>query len=116
MYKLLVNTPQGAQEIIEVGQGGGYFDLSLVLWDERIDGEMPHIIVGAMKREKDALVYDATLDSAANAARTKIKIKADIAALEEKVTPRRTREAILGTDNGWLEEQEAAIAALRTQL
>ena len=46
----------------------------------------------------------------------KAKIKADIAALEEKVTPRRTREAILGIDNGWLANQEAAITLLRQQL
>lgn len=46
----------------------------------------------------------------------KAKIKADIAALEATITPRRTREAILGTDNGWLADQEAAIAALRAQL
>jgi hypothetical protein len=46
----------------------------------------------------------------------KAKIKSDIAALEATITPRRTREAILGTDNGWLAGQEAAIAALRAQL
>ena len=46
----------------------------------------------------------------------KAKIKADIAALEEKVTPRRTREAILAIDTVWLAEQEAAIALLRSQL
>lgn len=46
----------------------------------------------------------------------KAKIKADIAALEEKVTPRRTREAILGTDNGWLADIENQIQELRGQL
>lgn len=46
----------------------------------------------------------------------KILIKAEIAALEALITPRRTREAILGTDGGWLAQQEAAIAALRAQL
>ena len=46
----------------------------------------------------------------------KAKIKADIAALEATITPRRTREAILGIGGSWLEEQEAAIAALRAQL
>ena len=48
--------------------------------------------------------------------RQKYQIRADIAALEATITPRRTREAILGTDNGWLAEQEAASALLRTQL
>ena len=46
----------------------------------------------------------------------KAKIKADIAALEEKVTPRRTREAILGTDNGCLADIELQIQELRGQL
>ena len=46
----------------------------------------------------------------------KAKIKADIAALEATITPRRTREAILAIDTTWLSEQEAAIALLRTQL
>lgn len=43
-------------------------------------------------------------------------IKQQIAQLENLISPRRTREAILGIDTVWLEEQEAAIAALRAQL
>ena len=46
----------------------------------------------------------------------KDKIKADIAALEATITPRRTREAILGTDNGWLADIELQIQELRGQL
>ena len=114
--KILVNAPSGIQEIIEISENGGYFDSTLVLWDERVDGEMPSITIGAMKREGKNLVYDSLLDSAAILARNKVKIKADIAALEATITPRRTREAILGTDKGWLAQQEAAIAALRAQL
>jgi len=48
--------------------------------------------------------------------RSKMSIKAEIAALEKLVTPRRTREAILAIDTTWLTEQEAAIALLRQQL
>ena len=44
------------------------------------------------------------------------KIKADIAALEEKVTPRRTREAILAIDTVWLADVELQIQELRGQL
>jgi hypothetical protein len=49
-FKLLVNTPQGKQELIQVegkekNKAGvyrsGYFDLSRVLWDERDDGPFP---------------------------------------------------------------------------
>jgi hypothetical protein len=114
--KILVNAPNGIQEIIEISESGGYFDPTLVLWDERVDGEMPSITIGAMKREGGNLVYDHLLDSAAILARNKVKAKADITALEATITPRRQREAILGTDKGWLAQQEAAIAVLRAQL
>ena len=39
-----------------------------------------------------------------------------IHALESQVTPRRIRDAILGTDNGWLANQEALIAVERSKL
>ena len=41
---------------------------------------------------------------------------AEIIALESEITPRRQREAILGVDNGWLANQDAAIADLRKKL
>ena len=43
-------------------------------------------------------------------------IKAQIAALEASITNRRTREAILGADNGWLANVDQQIADLRVQL
>ena len=114
--KILVNAPSGVQEIIEISDGGNYFDRTLVLWDERVDGEMPSITIGAMKREEGNLVYDPLLDSIAILARTKAKIKADIAALEATITPRRTREAILAIDTTWLADVELQIGQLRQQL
>ncbi len=42
--------------------------------------------------------------------------KGQIAALEAAVTPRRMREAVLGTDGGWLADVDTQIAALRAQL
>lgn len=48
MTKLLVNTPSGAQAVVEVGPGGGYFDESRVIWDERTDGNLPSITLGGM--------------------------------------------------------------------
>ena len=56
--KLLVNTPRGIQEVIEVNEGGGYFDSSLVLWDERDHGALPEITLGGMVRSGDSLVFD----------------------------------------------------------
>ena len=43
-------------------------------------------------------------------------IKAQITALESTQTPRRLREAIVGTDGGWLANLESEIAVLRGQL
>lgn len=62
MHKLLVNTPDGRQAVIPVGEGGGYFDPARVLWDERKDGPLPvGTKAGGMVREGAALRLDATL-------------------------------------------------------
>ena len=55
--KLLVDTPTGAQEIIEVGKGGGYFDDSRVVWHEGRDGTMPEITLGGMVRADNSLEF-----------------------------------------------------------
>jgi len=39
-----------------------------------------------------------------------------IALLEMSITPRRIREAIIGTDSGWLEQKESEISAIRQTL
>lgn len=55
MPKLLVNTPSGRQEIIEISATGGYFDAALVIWDERTDGTLPAVTLGKMQRNGDQL-------------------------------------------------------------
>ncbi len=55
--KLLVDAPDDSQQLLEVFEGGSYFDLSRVLWDERIDGPMPEIVLGGMVREDDGLSF-----------------------------------------------------------
>ena len=81
MRKLLVNTPTDGQQVIEVGEGGGYFDQARVLWDEEQDGPLPDITLGSMTRVGDALEYDASvaaasavIESAKDAARVAEKI------------------------------------------
>lgn len=57
MKKIIVNAPSGEQEIIEVGNGGGYFDQSRVVWDERVDGDIPgNVVLGKMSRSGNTLV------------------------------------------------------------
>ena len=58
MFKLLVNTPSGEQQIIKVKETGGYFDDSCVIWDERKDGSLPNVTVGGLLRVADNLVFD----------------------------------------------------------
>lgn len=62
--------------------------------------------------QNGAWVLDAKLQQELNRAETANQI----IALEATITPRRIREAVLGTDTGWLAEIEAHIAALRQQL
>lgn len=50
------------------------------------------------------------------AAKTAKGVKNQIALLESRMTFRRLRESVLGTDNGWLENLDSQIAALRAQL
>lgn len=45
-----------------------------------------------------------------------VKVKAEIEVIEASITPRRTREAVLGTDGGWLAARDAEIAALRAEM
>lgn len=58
MAKMIVNAPSGEQQIIEVSRTGGYFDPSLVVWDERTDGAIPsaNLELGSMVRSGNDLV------------------------------------------------------------
>lgn len=49
-------------------------------------------------------------------AEEKANLLSQIKDLEKNVTQRRIREAVLGIDNGWLEDIESQISALREKL
>lgn len=101
MKKLLVNTPSGIQEIIEVGEGGGYFDDACVIWDESIDGEMPTITIGGMVRNGNTVAFDqARMDQHA---------AANVSPIPRQVTMRQARLAIHGA--GLLDAVANAIVA-----
>jgi len=60
MCKLLVNTPNGDQQVINIKESGSYFDQSAVLWDSRIDGDLPeNIELGKMLRKGKILIASA---------------------------------------------------------
>jgi hypothetical protein len=58
---------------------------------------------------------DAAEKEWADGAATRAAMSA-ILALEAEITPRRIREAILGTDSDWLKNKEAEIATERSKL
>lgn len=97
--KLLVNNPSGGQEIVNIGDGGAYFDPKRVLWDERDDGPMPIITLGGMTRVGDALVLDKDLLTAAKSsalaaakAAAVVRIDADADAIRSAVIGQRATE------------------------
>ena len=49
-YKLLVNAPTGEQRIEVIAMSGAYYDQNRIVWDERVSGAMPEIILGKMQR------------------------------------------------------------------
>lgn len=63
--------------------------------------------------ETTELAVRATAWTADSVKRTALK---EIVRLEAQITPRRQREAILGTDNGWLADQDALIVIERAKL
>ena len=46
--KILVNTPDGKQLIIELKEGGMYGEPSQILWDEKYSGPMPKDVVDSL--------------------------------------------------------------------
>ena len=91
MYKLLINCPLGEQQIISIGEGGWYFDLDRVEWDERKDGTLPaNITLGKMKRKGDILetlpdyLPDHLAFLAATQAKTDLQIKKEQLATDTK--------------------------------
>lgn len=57
-YKLLVQIDSANQEIICVEETGSYYDETKILWDERQDGDLPDVKLGAMKRIGNNLIVD----------------------------------------------------------
>lgn len=57
MPKLLVEFPDGNQQILEISETGSFFDKSKVLWDERTDGELPaNLELGKIDKKGNKLV------------------------------------------------------------
>jgi len=68
--------------------------------------------VGSIKiADEEAAVVQAPPPITGNAL-----LLSQITTLEASITQRRQREAILGIDNGWLEDVNAQIVALRAKL
>jgi len=74
------------------------------------DGTMDYWTVDA---DKKTLTFD---KSGSDAAANRQAILSKIYAFEAEITPRRVRDAILGTDSDWLKNKEAEIATERGKL
>jgi hypothetical protein len=64
MIKLLVNNPQGKQELIEIHESGSYYDEDSVVFDERKSGKFPEDMkehVGYLKKYYKKLIIDESL-------------------------------------------------------
>lgn len=93
MNKLLVMTPDGRRQLVEVGEGGGYFDDSLVLHDERKDGplkgaqppEVPAGMAAKVASVSKGVVRWELEELPANPAPTKADLLAEIEALKMRV-------------------------------
>lgn len=48
MSRLLVNNPTGEQVIVDVDGTGEYYGDGVILWDERVRGDMGNIVLGKM--------------------------------------------------------------------
>jgi hypothetical protein len=103
MPKLLVNSPTGAQELLDIGEGGSYFDPSRVLWDEREDGELPEITLGGMTRNGAELAFSqARMDEHTEATKPPVP---------RSVSRRQARRALLAA--GLLASVQPAIDAVQ---
>ena len=100
--KLLIDAPTGQQELIEIGEGGGYFDPSRVLWDERTDGPLPEITLGGVVRVGNTLVF--------NQSRMEEHTASTRPPIPQAVTMRQARLALLAA--GKLAAVSSAIAGM----
>jgi hypothetical protein len=116
--RLLVIDPVSGRTIIEIGEGGAYNDPEQVLWDERVDGEMPSIDIAGAVRIDDDLLYNEEV------AAEDQKMKAKVVALENNAkiiaelasNDAKSIRAILDGDEARIAEWKQKQAALRMKL
>jgi hypothetical protein len=109
IYKLLLEPIPGKQVVHEVTAKSGINNPSIVLWDERVDGPLPAIELGAMERSGNTLLvnnvkkaaYERALaeeeaaklakQNAIDAKKTRMSVLLDKMS-EGKATPEETQE------------------------
>jgi hypothetical protein len=85
MPKLIVINPRNEQEIIDIHPSGGYYDSSKILFDERIEGELPQNLIdglGGISKVKGQYQIDQA--AALTFAQSKINKQNEIAAKRSK--------------------------------
>lgn len=101
MTKILIQNLKGHQEVINVGSGGGYFDSSKILWDERIHGPFTQgeQVGGLAVRDLDG-VRSLTFDSALKAIQD-----ASVQAGIDEIAQKETQKNLLKQKLKALDEQ-----------
>ncbi len=122
--KILVNLPNGLQEVIEVGSGGDYSDQSAIVWHEGRDGPMPSVTTGKMQRQGNALVElpdylpTHTAALAAKQAETEKELRLDSLSTELKSdTTVSQLRAMTGAElDTWLDANATTLPEIRNLL
>ena len=95
LYKLLVEEST-IQKIIEVEKSGGYYDMDKVIWDERVDGELPLIDIGGLEKQGNTLAVNNAKKAMHDQALGVIEAKEDatIAKAEAEIITQTEIEAV----------------------
>lgn len=95
MIKILVETPRGVQELIEIDVSGSYYEAARVTWDERVNGPFPPALipeVGGLVRSGPGLVVDAAKKAAYLAAKAAAAAAKAASETEDQTIRQRIRD------------------------
>ncbi len=95
-YNIIIETPHGFQQIIEVGHGGRHREDKTV-WNENVHGPIPNgTVMGGLQRYDDQGVEKLRVNSSLKSSQDALKVIFDQAALLRK---NRIRDARIAMKN-----------------
>ena len=120
MSKLLVNVADNKQDIFEIEEGGGYYDKSKVIWDEREDGPLSLAdetnLGGLIRTAEGLLEVDANKLQVAKDAKAAKEV-AEVAIVKTKADRfKRLEDGILTVETMTLEQLRLIVKDLLEQV